>query len=48
MGRRECSPEREVQSDIGLPNKDRNISNTQPNPKSTGTGGTTTNKALSE
>ena len=28
--------------------KDRNISNTQPNPTSTRTGGTTTNKAQSE
>ena len=32
MGHRESSPEREVHSNIGLPKKDRNISNKQPNP----------------
>ena len=36
------SPEREVHSDTGLPKKDRNISNKQPNPIPTRTGGTTT------
>ena len=41
------SPEREVHSNIGLPKKDRNISNKQPNPISTRTGGTT-NKTQSE
>ena len=35
------SPEREVHSDTGLPKKDRNISNKQPNPMPTRTGGTT-------
>ena len=36
------SPERGVHSDTGLPKKDRNISNKQPNPIPTRTGGTTT------
>ena len=40
-------PEREVHSNTGLPKKDRNISNKQPNPTITRTGGTTTNKAQS-
>ena len=44
----EGSPDREVHSDTGLPKKDRNISNKQPNPISIRTGGTTTNKAQSE
>ena len=48
MGHSKGNPEREVHSDIGLPNKDRNISNTQPKPTSTRTGGTTTNKAQSK
>ena len=48
MGHSEGTPEREVHSDTGLPKKDRNISNKQPNPTSTRTGGTTTNKAQSE
>ena len=39
------SPEREVHSHTHLPKKDRNISNKQPNPTSTRTGETTTNKA---
>ena len=42
------SLEREVHSDTGLPRKDRNISNKKPNPTSTRTGGTTTNKVQSE
>ena len=33
----EGSPEREVHSDTGLPEKDRNISNKQPNPTPTRT-----------
>ena len=47
MGNSKGSPQRqrEVHSDTGLPKKDRNISNEQPNPTSTRTGGTTTNKA---
>ena len=32
MGQSEGSPERELHSDIGLPKKDRNISNKEPNP----------------
>ena len=35
MGHSKGSPEREVHSNIGLPEKDRNISNKQPNPTST-------------
>ena len=31
MGHRKGRPEREVHSDTGLPKKDRNISNKQPN-----------------
>ena len=41
MGHDEGSPEREVHSDTGLPKKDRNISNKQPNPTPTRTEGTT-------
>ena len=41
-GHSEASPEREVHSNIGLPKKDRNISNKQPNPMPTRTRGTTT------
>ena len=48
MGHSEGSPEREVHSNTGLPKKDRNISNKQPNPTSTRIGGTTTKKAQSE
>ena len=42
MGHREGGPEREVHSDTGLPKKDRNISNKQPNPTPTRTRGTMT------
>ena len=48
MGHSKGSPEREVHSDTGIPKKDRNLSNKQPNTTSTRTGGTTTNKAQSE
>ena len=48
MGHSKGSPEREVHSDAGLPIKDRNISTKQPNPTSSRTGGTTTNKAQNE
>ena len=41
-GQSEGSTEREVHSNIGLPKKDRNISNKQPNTTSTRTKGTTT------
>ena len=44
MGHSEGSPEREVHSDTGLPKEVRNISNKQPNPKSTRTAGTPTSK----
>ena len=43
MGHSEGSPDREVHSNTGLPKKYKNISNKQPNPTSTRTGGTTTN-----
>ena len=43
MGHSKSSPEKEVHSGTGLPKKHRNISNKQPNPTSTRTGGTTTN-----
>ena len=42
MGHSEGSPKREVHNDTGLPKKDRNISNKQPNPTPTRTRGTTT------
>ena len=32
LGHSEGSPEKEVNSDTGLPKKDRNISNKEPNP----------------
>ena len=48
MGHRKGSPEREVHSDTGLPEKDRNISNKQPNPTPTRTRGTTTKTAQSK
>ena len=41
-------PEKEGHSDTGLPKKDRNISNKQPNPTSTRTGGITMNKVQNE
>ena len=37
MGHSEGSPEREIHSDTGLPIKDRNISNKQPDPAPTRT-----------
>ena len=40
----QSTPEREVHRDTGLPKKDRNISNKQPNCTSTRIGGTTTDK----
>ena len=39
------SPEREVDSNTGLPKKDRNTSNKQPNPTPNRTQGTTTKTA---
>ena len=44
MGHSKGSPEREVHSNTGLPKKDRNISNKQPNPTSSRTRGTTKTK----
>ena len=44
MGCSEGSSEMEVHSNTGLPKKDRNISNKQPKPTCTITGGTKTNK----
>ena len=48
MGHSKGSLEREVHSDTGLSKKDRNISNKQPNPTATGTGGTITKTAQSK
>ena len=48
MGHSKGSPEREVHSNTGLPLKDRNSSNKQPNPMPTRTGGTTTKTAQSK
>ena len=48
MVHKEGRPEREVHSDTGLPKKDRNNSNKQPNHIPTKTGETTTNKAQSK
>ena len=48
MGHSEHSPEREVHSATGLPKKDRNISNKQPSPTTTRTGGTTTKTTQSK
>ena len=48
MGLSKGSPEREVHSNRGLPQKDRNISNKQPNPTSTRTRESTGNKAQSK
>ena len=45
MGHCKGSPERELHSDQGLPKKDRNISNKQPNCTYIRTGQTTANKA---
>ena len=48
MGHSKGSPEREVHSNTGLPKKDRNISNKQPNPIATRSGVTTTKTAQSK
>ena len=47
MGHSKGSPEREVHSNTGLPKKERNISNKQPNPTCIRTGGTTTKPRVS-
>ena len=48
MGHSKGHLEREVHSNTGLPRKDRNISNKQPNPTSTRTRGTRKNTAQSK
>ena len=48
MGHSKGSPEREVHSNTGLPKKNRNISNKQPNPTPIRTQGTTTKTAQSK
>ena len=48
MGHSKGSLEKEVHSNTDLPKKDRNITNQEPNPTSTRTRGTTTNKAQSK
>ena len=48
MGHSEGSPGREVQSHTGLPKKDRNLSNKQPNPMPKRTQGRTTKTAQSK
>ena len=48
MGHSEGSPKREVHRDTSIPKKGRDISNKQPNPTSTRTGGTTGNKGQSK
>ena len=48
MGHSKGSPERELHSDTGLPKKNRNILNEQPNPTSTRTQGTTTKTTQSK
>ena len=48
MGHSKGSPEREVHSNTGLPKKDRNISNKQPNHMPRRTPGRTTKTAQSK
>ena len=48
MGHSEGSPEREVHTNTGLPKKNRNILNKQPNPKPKRTQGTTTKTTQSK
>ena len=48
MGHSKGSPEKEVDSDTGLPKKNRNISNKQPNHTPTRTWGTTTKTTQSK
>ena len=48
MAHSKGNPEREVHSDTGLPKKDRNISNKQPNTTPTRTRGTTTKTTKSK
>ena len=48
MGHSKGSPKREVHSNAGLPKKNKNISNKQPNPRPTRTWGTTTKTTQSK
>ena len=48
MGHSKGNPQREVHSNTGLPKKNRNISNKQPNPTPTRTRGTTTKTTQSK
>ena len=48
MGHSKGSPEREVHSNTGLPKRNRNISNKQPNPAPRRTWGTTTKATQSK
>ena len=48
MGHNKGSPEREVHSNTGLPKKNRDISNKQPNHTPTKTHGTTTKTTQSK
>ena len=48
MGHNKGSPKREIHSDTGLPKKDRNISNKQPNPTQTRPWATTTKTTQSK
>ena len=48
MGHSKRSPKREVYIDTGLPKKNRNISNKQPNPTPTRTQGKTTKTTQSK
>ena len=48
MGHSKGSPETEIHNDTGLPKKDRNFSNKQPNTTSTRTRGTTAKIAQSK
>ena len=48
MGHNKVSPQRKVHSNTGLPKKNRHISNKQPNPTPTRTGGTTTRTTQSK
>ena len=48
MGPREGSPEKEVHNYTGVPEKNRNVSNKQPNPTPIRTQGTTTKTTQSK
>ena len=48
MGQKKGNPKMDVHIHTGLHKKDRNISNEQPNPTATRTGGATINRAQSK